>query len=125
MATPRRFTSVASSPPAAAGLGCNLPHPHGRNPHAFSIHLEHLPTNRRRTLLGVCGYTECLRDARSTELAHQGRRRSKDESMNGDNPLWYDCDEEAPQRRTSFRITRVAAILALLAAAYLVYRVLF
>lgn len=45
--------------------------------------------------------------------------------MNGDNPLWYDCDEEVPQKRASSRITRVAAILALLAAAYLVYRVLF
>jgi hypothetical protein len=44
--------------------------------------------------------------------------------MNGDNPLWYDCDEEVPQKRNSSRISRVAAILVLLAAAYLAYRVL-
>ncbi|EIZ84354.1 hypothetical protein WYO_3235 [Methylobacterium sp. GXF4] len=45
--------------------------------------------------------------------------------MNGDNPLWYDCDEEVPQKKASSRIARVTAILALLAVAYLAYRLLF
>lgn len=44
--------------------------------------------------------------------------------MNGDNPLWYDCDEEVPQKSASSRIAQVAALLTLLAAAYLVYRAL-
>ncbi|SFF85918.1 hypothetical protein SAMN04487844_1606 [Methylobacterium sp. yr596] len=42
--------------------------------------------------------------------------------MNGDNPLWYDCDEEARQERTGSRtahVARVLLVLALLAAAYL------
>lgn len=48
--------------------------------------------------------------------------------MNGDNPLWYDCDEEVPHKRSLSRIAhgaRVVLVLALLAAAYLAWRVLF
>jgi hypothetical protein len=49
-------------------------------------------------------------------------KNSGDETMNGDNPLWYDCDEEARQERTGSRtahVARVLLVLALLAAAYL------
>lgn len=48
--------------------------------------------------------------------------------MNGDNPLWYDRDEEVPIKRTSSRITRgarVTVVVTLLAAAYLAYWYLF
>ena len=48
--------------------------------------------------------------------------------MDGDNPLWYDCEEEVAQTRPLSRIAHVARVmlvLALLAAAYLACRFLF
>lgn len=40
-----------------------------------------------------------------------------DEPMQGDNPLWYDCEDEAPQKKPSMRKSRAALVLALLAIA--------
>lgn len=65
-----------------------------------------------------------IRGTQSRLIIVVGLDDRESKTVNGDNPLWYDCDEEVPQKRTSSRVTRVAAILALLAAAYLVYRVL-
>lgn len=45
--------------------------------------------------------------------------------MNGDNPLWYDCDEEVPQKTTSSKIARITSAFVLLAVAYVACRFLF
>jgi hypothetical protein len=45
--------------------------------------------------------------------------------MNGDNPLWYDCDEEIPPKKTSAKWVRLTSVFVLLVAAYVACRFLF